>query len=172
MFKTLGIVVASVNGLEDIIQILLDLQQESFPEQKIEWEEVFDNLGERRVYSTSFGFLVKCSISKRVNAIGLKHYRDAIMKKLKGTYMEALSEYGRTVFHNDVKRMIKQYETEYQNLKEATSVLELVLWKNRMSDDGRESRKRKFDETDRNQCRISCGADIVIQHVLPYLLPG
>ena len=34
------------------------------------------------------------------------------------------------------------------------------------------SKRRKVDESNlRKQCRVSCGADIVIQHTLPYLLP-
>ena len=37
----------------------------------------------------------------------------------------------------------------------------------------RQNKKTKIEESDlRGQCRVSCGADIVIQHVLPYLLPN
>jgi len=83
-------------------------------------------------------------------------------------------------FQIKVQMMLGQYETEYQSLKEATAVLELALWKNNISeakssDEWRRLRLRKeegADEPYRSQCRISCGADIVIQHVLPYLLPS
>ena len=35
----------------------------------------------------------------------------------------------------------------------------------------RSQKKLKLDESCfRNQCRISCGSDIVIEHVLPYLV--
>ena len=57
-------------------------------------------------------------------------------------------------------------------------MLELALWKAKMngskSNNTRGRRKKmKIDEQGlRNQCRISCGSDIVIQHVLPYLLPA
>jgi len=187
MFKTLGTVLllySELNGLEGIIQNLLDLQHESFSEQNIDWEKVLTlSMGKRRAHSAPLRFFVKCSIKKRVDAIGLQHFRDAIMTKVDsitsrvhpiGTYVP---EDERLEFQTEVQTMLSQYETEYQNLKEATSVLELVLWKKSisevtLSDDGRESRKRKFYETDRNQCRTSCGADIVIQHVLPYLLPN
>ena len=58
-------------------------------------------------------------------------------------------------------------------------MLELALWRAKMNElksnnPGRRTKKKvKVDESDfRNQCRISCGADIVIEHVLPYLLPA
>jgi len=163
-----------------VIQNLLDLQEESFPEQKIEWEEVFNNLGQRGNCFATFRFMIKCSIRKRVKDIGLKQYRDTIMKKV-GSVAEPRSEFPdeneRVKYKTEVQRILSHYEIEYQSMKEATSVLELVLWKNSidetMSDDGRGSRKRKFDEPgSRNQCRISCGADIIIRNVLPYLLPS
>ena len=64
----------------------------------------------------------------------------------------------------------------HHELKEATTVIELALWKNKMIDqcqgERRCSKRRKVGESNlRKQCRVSCGADIVIQHMLPYLLP-
>ena len=75
----------------------------------------------------------------------------------------------------EVKSILCQYETKYQILKEATSVIELALWKMELNDQskkGRHNKKMKIDESDhRGQSRFSCGADIVVQHVLPYLVP-
>ena len=93
MMKTLGTVVASMseldgldlNGLGDIIQNILDLQEEYFPDQKIDWKEALDNLVAKRVYQSPLVFFTKCSIKKRVSAIGLQHFRDAIMKKMDST---------------------------------------------------------------------------------------
>ena len=63
-------------------------------------------------------------------------------------------------------------------MKEATSIVELALWKHEMNDysqgkkNRRTKKKMKIEDADvRVQCRISCGADIVIQHMLPYFLP-
>jgi hypothetical protein len=63
-------------------------------------------------------------------------------------------------------------------LKEITSLLELALWKARISslDQGKSidggNKKMKIDPSEfQLQCRISCGADQVIENVLPYLLP-
>ena len=59
-------------------------------------------------------------------------------------------------------------------------MLELAVWKakineSRSDDVVREdvdNKKLKMDESEfRLQCRISCGADHIIESVLPYLLP-
>ena len=117
--------------------------------------------------------LVECSISKRVKAIGVKHWRNELTNI---EYIErgGAREQARQVFRSEVDAKLVKYETEYQNLKEATTILELVLWKNKMMDFGNQgAKKRKADESNvREQYRINCGADIVIQHVLPYLLPA
>lgn len=79
-----------------------------------------------------------------------------------------------------IHRKLAFYESEYQKLKEAASVLELAVWKakineSRSDDVVREdvdNKKLKMDESEfRLQCRISCGADHIIESVLPYLLP-
>ena len=75
---------------------------------------------------------------------------------------------------SDVKSKLSHYEAEYQQLKKAT----LALWKTKLDELGKggntmtmSNKKRKIDGSDlRSRCRISCGADIVIQHVLPYLV--
>jgi hypothetical protein len=49
-----------------------------------------------------------------------------------------------------------------------TSLLELAIWKMKINDGGND----QMDQSEfRLQCRISCGADYVIENVFPYLLP-
>ena len=75
---------------------------------------------------------------------------------------------------SDVKSKLSHYEAEYQQLKKAT----LALWKTKLDELGKggntmtmSNKKRKIDGSDlRSRCRISCGADIVIHHVLSYLV--
>ena len=90
-----------------------------------------------------------------------------------------LDEDNRIKFRAHFQAILIEYEAEYDKIKEATSLLELALWKIKLNDhdgDGRErqNKKMKIEESDlrRGQCRISCGADIIIHHVLPYLLPS
>ena len=56
-------------------------------------------------------------------------------------------------------------------------MLELALWKNRLvvnshkMEANRCQKKMRSDESDvRRQCRVTCGAEIVITHLLPYLI--
>jgi len=76
------------------------------------------------------------------------------------------------------------YEREYQKLKENIVQLELALWKKRMTEDAEEEGVNNTEELVqlmgglglqeeglREQCRIMSQSDIVILHVLPYLVP-
>ena len=64
-------------------------------------------------------------------------------------------------------------------LKEATSLLKFVLWKAKIDESvlaGCQNRSQKRAGAanavnHREQCRINCGADIVVRNVFPYLLP-
>lgn len=56
-------------------------------------------------------------------------------------------------------------------LEEASSLLELALWKARIGDDGRR-RAGAGTRGRREACRAACGADVVVPRVLPYLFAG
>eukprot|EP00985_Skeletonema_marinoi_P014465 scaffold7337_cov106-Skeletonema_marinoi.AAC.1 len=74
-----------------------------------------------------------------------------------------------------VIRRIDHYKTEQKALlKEATTLLELALWKAKIDekeDHGEVNVKRvKIDtQSKRNERRITSGANIVIKNVLPFL---
>ena len=84
---------------------------------------------------------------------------------------EAMQQWIRTVIQR-----IDHYKAEHHNLmKEATTLLELALWKANLSDGGdrferesvrttRGSRKRA-----RKEMRVTSGADVVIKNVFPFL---
>jgi len=87
------------------------------------------------------------------------------------------SSQGRRDYIAGVQNHLVYCEEEYRTLKEATTLLELALWKKRMNDhcqernEKRRTKKVKIEEsTSRQMCRVGCGADIVIGHVLPYLV--
>ena len=94
-----------------------------------------------------------------------------------GLKMSYESSVKRQNFLTELETKLAQSETDYHNLKEVCTLLELTLWKKEMSDKSQDeqgsSKKTKLDELSvREQYRIGCGADEVIEHVLPYLLPG
>ena len=166
---------AGTNAPKEAIQNLVDVQHEYFPNQNINWSTILDNALNSLTSQNTFASLVEWSISERVKAIGVKYWRDELTNV---EYTECggatAREQARLLLRAEVEAKLAKYETEYHNLKEATTILELVLWKHKMGNSSNQGgKKRKVDESNvREHCRISCGADIVVQHVLQYLLPA
>ena len=154
------------------IHSLVGVQQKVSPDQCIDWDTVLETRLKAGMYCNDprtelFRNMVHCSVSKRVDAIGLKRWRTDIIDDI--NTRPWLSSY-----LANIKAKVKLYETEYNRLKEGTSMLELVLWKKSIDNrqECQEKKKRKEDASDiRSKCRIKCGADIIIGHVLKFLLP-
>jgi hypothetical protein len=76
------------------------------------------------------------------------------------------------------KQKFPYFEDSLSKLKDATTILELALFKLRMNENNirpedatHHQKKIKSNEASiRQQCRVTCGADVVIRHVLPYLI--
>jgi hypothetical protein len=70
---------------------------------------------------------------------------------------------------------IQQRQPKY-HLKEATAMLELALWKMKMSENGHniknqthcQKKIKAYDSSSRSKNRVTCGADVVIGHMLPF----
>ena len=175
MMKTLG----RANVKPETLQSLLELQQESFPNQSIDWDSVLEPLTtagsyyERGASNKTFRFLLGCSIKKRVNAIGLKLWRDGIYESLRNQKASYTDQ--RRAHIDRIRTKLANVETKFRHLKEATSIVELAMWKHKINgcsqEKTRSNKKLKIADSDaRNRCRISCGADIVVEHMLPYLV--
>jgi hypothetical protein len=182
MLLTLG----QANPSKGVIQNLLDVQQRLSPGYNINWDHILGVVAIRPARplvtpfasSATFCFLTRCSIATRVKAMGVKHFRDAMADDWMGDDHDFNSEEWRT----ETLTKLEYYESEYQRLKESTSLLEkLALWKLRMDNSileqgekmGGGNEKMKFDQSDfRLQCRVSCGANHVVENVWPYLLPS
>jgi len=179
-------VLSMANASRETIQNMLDARRISFPDQAIAWDGVLDKLAEpitswKQHYASrdTFRFLLLCSASGRVDAIGLRQWRAKVMSQI------GLVRDGHRWRKADLARFrstLAHYESEYRKLKEATSILELALWKARIAEtksidpirEGVRSEERtEADESEcRSRCRISCGADNVVENVLPFLLPA
>ena len=78
---------------------------------------------------------------------------------------------------DSVMDKMDHYKAEHcRHVKEGITLLELALWKDKLLGGGEESfaegrsKKAKVDaESARKESRITCGADIVIKNVLPFL---
>jgi hypothetical protein len=86
------------------------------------------------------------------------------------------SRRGSTILH-EIREKLAHFEHELPKLKEVTSILELALWNMKMNDNNleenttRSQKKMRSDESDiRQQCRVKCGADVIIRHVLLFLI--
>ena len=177
MVETLG----RANVITEVIQNLLDLQKASFSTQQIDWNQVILQLAGRQPNDVSlseetFRFLVKYSLTKRIGAIGMKQWRDNITRDIETTRpLQPMPNHmflDKQVFLSNIQTKLAELEAEYNKVKEATITLELALWKKRMNDQKRSIKKIKIEESDlREQCRIRCGADIVIARIVPFLLP-
>ena len=120
-------------------------------------------------------FLVTRGMSDRVEALAFKVWRESILNMI----CAADFKWGVHNFHiiQGIRARVAHFEAEYYNLKEITMILELALWKSRMSENIPQEevshcqKKMMTNESSiRRQCRITCGADVVIRHVLPYLI--
>jgi hypothetical protein len=66
-----------------------------------------------------------------------------------------------------IRAKVAHFEDKLPKLKEITVVLELALWKLKMN----EYKINTDDSSIRRQCHVPFGADAVIRHVLPFLIP-
>jgi len=151
-----------------VLQALFDLYIDFVPNQM---EELFEELAEHKDFLLDkFRFIVQRGYTERVNAIGLKKFRDVMIEEMKKPI-----SLNKVPWLNGVRLKFFQCEDQYNRLKEATTILELALWKYKMDKSDTKKKMKRAEEPDldfRAQCRVSCNADMVIEQVLPYLLPS
>jgi hypothetical protein len=164
------------------IENLLCMKQMHFPDQPIDWVYLLDQFALPSHYSFDgapfqerMQFLVMCGMSAHVEALAFKVWRDHITNMIH----TANFEYNRdnTAILHRIRDKLAYFEDELPRLKEATSILELALWKTRLDENipqeevTHSHKKMRIDELEiRWQCRVTGGADVIIGHVLPFLI--
>ena len=170
---------------QELIQCLQDIQQKFFPNQndsrlQLVCEDLVKPLTgwwmPQSTYDSTlwFQFLAKCSIAERLNVIGVRKWRLRVKKMVEDISSDNndwdSKEHTFKSYFDTVHSKLVTYEAEYQLLKETAFLLELVIWKSKID----ESMYGHLDDDSaadlRGQCRINCGADIIIPNVLPYLI--
>ena len=167
---------------KESIENLLCVRQIYFPEQPLDWVYLLDVLAEpstRNFHGAMFQermqFLFICGMSERVEALPFKVWRDhiTIMIRTANFNWNGNNSY----ILREIRSKLDHFEDELPKLKEATTILELAMWKVRMHEndlqDGttHQLKKLKTDKSSiRRQCRVTCGADVVIRLVLPYIM--
>jgi len=180
---------ARANVSDNTLKCLHSIQIKSFPDQDICWDILVENAihlsnpdNHDHQTDSTFRRLVTRSMTKRVWAMGNKD------GKVNATFFKQLaaivggriarSAQGRRDFMTRVHNELEACEDKYNRLREAFTMIELVLWNNKMDDcfrqqkKTRRSKKMRMDDSDmRKQCRIKCGAEtnIMIRYIMPFL---
>jgi hypothetical protein len=170
---------------------MLCVKQMHFPEQPIYWEYLLDKFvkpsdvcfpftfTERMLPGVPFQermrYLVMCGLSTRVEGLPFKVWRDHITKMIQTSNFKYNG--GNSLILLRIQEKLAHFEDELPILKEVTTILELALWKMKMNekshqDSSAQSHKRiKTDESiTRQQCRVTCCADVIIGPVLKFLI--
>jgi hypothetical protein len=165
---------------QERIANLLCVKQVHYPDQLIDWVYLLDFFAEpsnRNFHGAPFQermrYLVTCCLSSRVEAIGLRVLRDRAREMIYATRFNEYASNSSVIAQ--IQDKLDHIENEICILKEATTILELALWKMRINEEShnekstRRQKKMKADESIiRSQCRATCGADVVINLVLPF----
>jgi hypothetical protein len=166
------------------IENLLHVQQTLFPEQSLNWVYLLNKFARSSsrfhnevLFQEQMRFLFMRGMSTRVEALAFKLWRVHITNMI-NTATFAMRRDNSGVY-DLIRDKLAYFEDELSQLKEATAILELALWKVRMTENKiihHEvmyccQKKVKTEESSiRQQCRITCGADVIIGHVLPFLI--
>jgi hypothetical protein len=149
-----------------------------FPEQPLDWEYLLDEFVQTLRVSISgapfqerMQFLLMCGMSLHVEALPFRVWRDRIENMIHMANYKWDED--NLVILREIREKLAHFESELTKMKEATSILELALWKKRINDT-KLSHQQKTIKTEgaciRQQCRVTCGADFIIGHVVPYLI--
>jgi hypothetical protein len=161
---------------KESIENLLWVKQMHFPEQTIDWDYLLDQfaLSSRRVsfdglpFQERMQFLVMCGLSDSVEALAFKVWRDHITTMIHtADYKWSMDNY--PILY-EIREKLAHFEAEYPKLKEIATILELALWKLRMNASHLQKKTKTDESSMRRLCRSTCGADVIIGHVLPYII--
>ena len=129
--------------------------------------------------------VIGVGIHQTISSLHLESWRDEMLEKIDRINL-ILPEipYNKTAaiqrWIRSVLDRMEHYKTEHKVLvKEAMALLELVLWKTKLlneegmqrkTEEEKKPKKAKIDkESTRKEHRVTCGANIVIKNVLPFL---
>jgi hypothetical protein len=121
------------------IEYMLHVRQMHFPEQPLDWEYLLNEFGmspkfcmRGEPFRDRMQFLVYCGLSESVDALAFKVWRDHIIIMI----WTANFKRGRdnSVILREIQEKLAHFEGELPKLKEASTILELALWKVRMND--------------------------------------
>jgi len=156
------------------IQKLITIQRSNFSDQEYDMQQAVLDLAASNATQASilkpytsfetFIYLLQASISDRLGLLGISRWHEELENSISVLFMATTSR------DRDTQEVYDRLAT-YESIKEATSVLELALWKAKVNESCNKRARVEGGDSYKEQCRINCGADIIIRNVLPYLLP-
>ena len=163
------------------IEKLLRVKQIDFPEQQlIDWDYLPDKISgyyaqfylsrSGEAFIEKMRFLIMRGMAEHVEALAFNVWRDQIKCIIHSFNEWPDEEGGESNALRLIREKLAQLEDEYAKLKEIMTILELALWKMRMNENNPQIKNENDESSMRRQSRITCGADVVIRHVLPYLI--
>jgi demethoxyubiquinone hydroxylase (CLK1/Coq7/Cat5 family) len=108
-----------------------------------------------------------CGLSSRVEALAFKLWRDYVTNMI-NTATFVLGRDNSAILL-EIRGKLAHFEDKLTKLKDVTTILELALWKMKISKNGHQD-MATHDANVRSQDRVTCGADVVVGHVLPFLI--
>jgi hypothetical protein len=157
------------------VKLLLETQRSAFPDQEPDWEQMINFLLPQNGTAV-LEYVLKCSVADRVEALGWKQHRAGIQEEIDGmSFFVAGHENVRRTIIALVRCRLAKYE-----LKEAIShLLELALWKAKIDESttttttttilGNNVDRGEDERVLRKNCRVNCGAEIVVLNVMPFV---
>lgn len=114
-------------------------------------------------------YLLHASVSRRLDELAVETWRNDIDHEI-----EDFPKVGLLFPHHEASWVYEKL-SRYESVKEACATVELALWKVKIDEYHTEHRCKRLrvcsNDDRRAECRVSCGAGIVIRNVLPFLLP-
>jgi len=147
------------------IRNLFDTHQNHFPDQDINWEECAVELARSRSASIeTFKMLLRLSVANRLDALGVEKWQGKV-ENFTNEFPASASENTR----EEWARLLFSNLASYEQLKEATWLLELAVWKAKIGESTSNIHGQGGEE--RNQCRINCGVQQILPIVVSFLSP-
>jgi hypothetical protein len=159
---------------KETIESLLCAKQMHFQEQPLDWEYLLTQFASSSsrfynevLFQEQMHFLFMGGMSVRVEALAFKLWRDYVTNMIQTAAFD-LGRNNSAILH-EIYSKFAHFEEELTKLKDVTTILELALWKMKISKNGHQDMDA-HDTHVRSQDWVTCGADVVIGHVLPFLI--
>jgi hypothetical protein len=120
---------------KESIEKLLCVKQMHFPEQPINWEYLLEKFAQPFSFGAPFQkrmrFHFMCGLTSRVEALAFKVWRDHITSMIQTADYKWQED--NSIVLREIRDEIAHFEDELSKLKEATTILEIALWKMKMN---------------------------------------